>query len=67
MRHGNFHVVYQQGRRKGGEWGGTDSFISGGNGAVVPFYKSITGNFMVYQDRIETNFLQLHRNFRMVF
>jgi len=30
-------------------------------GAEVPFYKSIigNGNFMVYQDRLETNLLQL--------
>jgi len=34
-------------------------FHKGGNGAEAPFYKIITGNFMVYQDRIERNLLQL--------
>ena len=33
-------------------------FIRGGTGAEVPFYKIFIGNFMVYQDRIETNLLQ---------
>jgi len=28
-------------------------------GEMVPFYKSIIGNFMDYQDGIETNLLQL--------
>jgi len=28
-------------------------------GAEVPFYKSIIGNFMVYQDQLETFLLQL--------
>jgi len=28
-------------------------------GADVPFYKSIMGNFMVYQDPFEINLLQL--------
>jgi len=27
--------------------------------AEVPFHYSIIGNFMVYQDRLETNLLQL--------
>jgi len=30
-------------------------FQRGETGAEVPFYKIIIGNFMVYQDRIETN------------
>jgi len=34
-------------------------FHKGRTGAEVPFYKSIRGNFMVYQDRFETNLLQL--------
>jgi len=33
--------------------------IKGATGAAVPFYKNIVSNFMVHQDRIETNFLQL--------
>ena len=28
-------------------------------GAEVPFHNRITGNFMVYQDRLETHLLQL--------
>jgi len=35
------------------------TFHKGPTGAEVPFYKNIIGNFMVYQDRIETNLLQL--------
>jgi len=35
------------------------TFHKWGNGGRVPLYKSIIGNFMVYQDRIETNLLQL--------
>jgi len=34
-------------------------FQKEGNGAEVPFHKSIIGNFMVYQERLETNLLQL--------
>ena len=34
-------------------------FHRGATRVKVPFYKSIKGNFMVYQDRIETNLLQL--------
>ena len=34
-------------------------FIRGAMGADVPFYKSIMGNFMVYQDPFEINLLQL--------
>jgi len=30
-----------------------------GNESEVPFYNSIVGNFMSYQDPIETNLLQL--------
>ena len=33
--------------------------IKGATGAAVPFYENIVSNFMVYQDRIETNLLQL--------
>jgi len=33
-------------------------FIRGETGAEVPFYESIIINFMVRQDRIETNLLQ---------
>jgi len=35
------------------------TFHKGGTWAEVPFYKSIICNFMVYQDAIETNLLQL--------
>jgi len=35
------------------------TFQKGGNGAEVPRHNSIIGNFMMCQDRIETNFLQL--------
>jgi len=31
----------------------------GATGTEVPIYKSIVDNFMVYQNRIETNLLQL--------
>jgi len=31
----------------------------GATGAEVPFHNSIIDNFMVYQDRLETNLLQL--------
>jgi len=34
-------------------------FQKGATGAEVPFHTSIIGNFMVYQDRLETNLLQL--------
>ena len=34
-------------------------FIKGTAGAEVPFHECIIGNFMVCQDRIETNLLQL--------
>ena len=52
--------------RKAGERGKSGAIIallfqkgSNGEGTEVPFHHSITGNFMVYQDRIETNLLQL--------
>jgi len=32
-------------------------FQQGKTGAEVPFHNSIIGNFMVYQDRLETNLL----------
>jgi len=34
-------------------------FRKGSNGADVPFHNSIIGNFIVYQDRIETFLLKL--------
>jgi len=34
-------------------------FRKGSNGADVPFHNSIIGNFIVYQDRIETHLLKL--------
>jgi len=34
-------------------------FTRGEAGAEVPFHNSITGHFMVYKDRLETNLLQL--------
>jgi len=34
-------------------------FHKGAMGAEVPFYKSTIGNFMVYQDQLETFLLQL--------
>jgi len=39
------------------------------NGAHVPLHNSIKSNFMIYQDRLETNLLQLfgHTKFGMVF
>jgi len=50
--------------RDAGGWmhgGGTAplSFQKGETGTEVPFHNSIIGNFMVYQDRPETNLLQL--------
>jgi len=33
-------------------------FTKGARGAAVPFDENVIGNFMVYQDRIETNLLQ---------
>ena len=34
-------------------------FQQGETGVEVPFHNSIIGTFMVYQDRLETNLLQL--------
>jgi len=34
-------------------------FKRGASGAEVPFHNSVIGNFMVYQDRLEINSLQL--------
>jgi len=50
--------------RDAGEWVHNEGIVpmpfhKGATGAKVPFYKSIRGNFMVYQDRFETNSLQL--------
>jgi len=43
-------------------------FISGATGTEVPFHRSIMGNCMVYQDRLETYLLAATpRNFRVVF
>jgi len=39
------------------EWGISPLTFQKGEG--VPFHKSILSNFMVYQDRLETNLLQL--------
>ena len=39
---------------------GTPHLSKGGEtGAEAPFHNSIIGNFMVYQDRVEVNLLQL--------
>jgi len=35
------------------------SFKRGATGADVPFHNSIIGNFIVYEDRLEINLLQL--------
>jgi len=45
------------------------TFHKGGNGGGGASSKSITCNFQVYQDRIETNLLQpfAHTNFRVIF
>jgi len=43
-----------------GEWGHSLlTFLKGANVADVPFHNSIMRDFMVYQDRLETNLLQL--------
>jgi len=44
-------------------------FERGSIGVHVPLYNSIISNFMIYQDRLETNLLQLfaHTKFRMCF
>jgi len=34
-------------------------FKTGAMGSEVPFHNSIIGNFMVYQERLEINLLQL--------
>jgi len=34
-------------------------FQKGATGAEVPFHNNVIGNFVVYQDRIERNLLQL--------
>jgi len=34
-------------------------FQKGATGAEVPFHNSTIGEFMVYQDRLETNLLRL--------
>ena len=54
-------VVGKKGRQRAGAWRGHCPlpFHRRATGAEVPFHKSIIGNFMVYQDRIETNVLQL--------
>jgi len=38
---------------------GSINFCHTCNCAPLPFYKSIIGNFVVYQDRLETNLLKL--------
>jgi len=51
----------KQGHRRAGNDGGIPpfSFKREATGAEVTFHHSIMGNFMVYQDRIETSLLQL--------
>ena len=48
----------EQGRRRAGTLP-TWAFISGKTGADVPLWKSIIGNLMIYQDRLQTYLLQL--------
>jgi len=53
--------------RDAGEWrhGGSiapQPFKKGATGAEVLFHNSTIGNFMVYQDRLEINLLQLFRH-----
>jgi len=49
-----------QGRRREGNDGALPPSLStGGQWGEVPFHNSITGNVMVYHDRLETNLLQL--------
>ena len=57
----SFRCVRSQGRRNGGAWGGIApcSLKGGATGAQVPLHNSIISNFMIYQDRIKTNLLQL--------
>jgi len=45
----------------GVHYGGTapPAFCKGDNGAQVPLHNSIISNFMIYQDQLETNLLQL--------
>jgi len=44
-------------------------FIRGTTGAEMPFHRSVIGNFMVYQDRLETFIAAIRtaRNLRVVF
>jgi len=49
-----------QGRRNRGEWRGTaPAFWNWRNGAHVPLHNSTICNFMIYQDRLGKNLLQL--------
>jgi len=50
-----------QGRRNGVHYGGTATltFERGGNGGTSALHNSIISNLMIYQDRLETNLLQL--------
>jgi len=43
-------------------YGGTAplTFERGATGTQVPLHNSIINNFMIYQDRLETNLLQLY-------
>jgi len=49
--------VVIQGRRKAGAL--PPALPKGTKGAEVSFHNSVMGNFMIYQDRIKTNFLEL--------
>jgi len=58
----SYHISMHQRRQRAGEWlVQCPPFLSNGGTtrAVVPFYNSIICNFIVYQERFETNLLQL--------
>jgi len=55
------HFVRRPRRRRAGKWRShcTLPFQKGAAGVEVPFHNSIIGHFIVYQDRLETYFLQV--------
>jgi len=50
---------YHQGHRRARAWWAHCPFIRGATGMKVPFHNRIQGNLICYQNRPETNLLQL--------
>jgi len=57
----SFSRTCNHGHRRVGKWRKhyPTALSKGGRGSVLPHHNSTMGNFMVYQDRFETNLLQL--------